>query len=345
MQEFIRKNHLYSDDEAVLDTNDCKKLILGTPYNELKRDNSFTTCGDFLLKKARFTALQDKSELRDLLSVDPAKALTKAVSLGLIKRWEIIPMKGQFSNLIFRVNSGMQLDLSVFQDINASVQKLSIYDVFVKGSDYFRTPLSPGVHVIFGPAGQGKSVFSKELAKRFKIPYFNVFESEEHSAITEPEIALSLRQAVAEPIAIVDSLRFIGMQATGFPALDKGINSGVFTFIQWLSTIAMRHSSILFVVVSTERTDEYIQQLYKDMLSGAVKSAYLLRGYGSGLAINRDNARSEWQPFDFHNNANWSFHSNSSQLVKDMGKVNMAYRLHGSDYTDLIGTAEDLNQL
>lgn len=212
------------------------------------------------------------------------------------------------SDVSFRVNSGFAIVLNQQTPVSKP-REISLKDVLVDADHYLTDPLPYGCHVIFGSAGDGKTVFSHEISRVLQIPIHTVFErslTNEPISLSYDEINATFQQAFTEPAAIIDSLRFIDLYGVGFPALEKGVNKGVFAYVQWLNVLATRFKTHLFVVVSTERPDEMTKNVYQFYLNSAANSCWLLQGFGNGLAIRADKPRSAWIPFSFKNTAVWS---------------------------------------
>lgn len=209
---------------------------------------------------------------------------------------------------VFRVNSGFAIVGGDLRPVQST--QVSLEPVIVEGGAYVTDPLPFGCHVIFGSAGDGKTVFASEIAKLLNISVTTIFERTfnpaDKVALSYVEIEQAVRSCLEKPVSIIDSLRFIDLYGVGFPALEKGVNKGVFAFVQWLNILAARQGVHLFVIVSTERTDEVIKNTYQNYLNSAANSCWLLRGFGRGICIRADKPRSDWVPFVFKNDAIWS---------------------------------------
>lgn len=219
---------------------------------------------------------------------------------------------------IFRVNSGFVISCGSLKRPKSI--DVSLRQILEDDDSYLIDNLPFGCHVVFGSAGDGKSVFVNEIAKLLAIPVYTVFERVfkpgDDVALTYAEIENTVRTSLERPVSIIDSLRFIDLYGVGFPALEKGLNKGVFTFVQWLNILAARQGVHLFVVVSTERSDESIKMTFQNYLNSAANSCWLLRGFGRGVCLRADKPRSDWVPFSFKNNAVWS----RSDSVRESGR-------------------------
>lgn len=233
---------------------------------------------------------------------------------------------------VFRVNSGFAIVGGGLKPVHS--QNVSLQPIITEGGSYITDPLPFGCHVIFGSAGDGKTVFATEIAQLLKISVTTIFERtfrpEDLVALSYVEIEQAIRKCLESPVAIIDSLRFIDLYGVGFPALEKGVNKGVFAFVQWLNILAARQGCHLFVIVSTERTDEVVKNTYQNYLNSAANSCWLLRGFGRGICIRADKPRSDWVPFSFKNNAVWSQDDvvplTSSQM-KQGADFNLTYKI------------------
>lgn len=213
---------------------------------------------------------------------------------------------------IFRLSSGAFIDLSNLErdahpDQIINLCRPSYKDLFENDDPYYTDDLPTGVHIILGKPGSGKSGFSRDMAIRKDIGYFEVFERrltpetrpkfsqvrrmQQGPAYTLRGIENALRSALREKVAIIDSIRFIALFATGFPALIRGVNSGIFAFVQWLNILAENEGATLFLVISTEVQDQAVVSLYEDYLFGAANSVLTMMGYGNTLFTRADKAR------------------------------------------------------
>lgn len=271
--------------------------------------------------KQEFEDLRILENLSSKEFVDRLEALkTKTLGVKLVNQIEENLSSQSFE---FRLNSGFTLRLRDLADRSAErPTKVNIDDILIEESGYATGDLQNGVHVIFGSPGRGKSVMAKTIGDHLGIQPYMVYESsgDGASALTEEEITNVFNKALSEPVSIIDSTRFISINATGFPAIEKGVNSGIFAFLQWLSIVAERQKTKVFVVVSTERRDDLVRDVFKDYIDGSATTAWMVTGQGRGFCIRRDKPRADWIPFEFKNNADWSF---SSKGLKKSGLLDL----------------------
>lgn len=225
---------------------------------------------------------------------------------------------------IFRVNSGFTIMGGDLRSVEP--RKVSLKPIIEEGGVYITDPLPFGCHVIFGSAGDGKTVFAREIAKLLQVPVTTIFERTflptDKVALSYVEIEQAVRTCLESSVSIIDSLRFIDLYGVGFPALEKGVNKGVFAFVQWLNILAARQGAHLFVIVSTERTDEVVKNTYQNYLNSAANSCWLLRGFGRGICIRADKPRSDWVSFSFKNTAVWSQDEQKIMMTQTERKKN-----------------------
>lgn len=138
--EHIVKDALYPESGLRFDVKAAEAL---SSTHASSSKPHFVVSGEYLMTEATLTKLSElatEAKLADEALKDNTKLasfLAEAVESGKLNSWEVIPLSGQFSNLKFRVNSGFQIDLSQLPRARYNQEnKLNIYDLFVKGSDY-----------------------------------------------------------------------------------------------------------------------------------------------------------------------------------------------------------------
>lgn len=188
----------------------------------------------------------------------------------------------------FKIDKGERLCINTNVG-NRQPKQIRVKDIFTSSTheEFLDGYFEPGLHVIFGSAGVGKSLAGEVLYRR-KVPRHAIFE---HIRDVDPkDIAIDLRgmeakiqQVINDGYGFVDSLRLLPMIASGYPAILQGVSSSIFVFSQWLSIVCSQTNTVMFAVVSTERTQESIQELYFDYLKGGPVSCWLLTGRGQGI--------------------------------------------------------------
>lgn len=273
---------------------------------------------DFADEVLKINLEQGISTLDSSVKEDALRNIATAVSVAASPGLDVLDDRGY----TFRVNNSFTINLDAIKPATEHIDLR--LDEFIRCDDdnnaYIEKPLPYGCHVIFGSAGAGKSVFAEELKQRFGCRHFFTFERDFQNpsliAVSPFEINEAVREAVTTDGSIIDSLRFVDLYGVGFPALEKGLNKGVFAFVQWLNAITMKLKVRIFVVVSTEREDPYVKTIFQNYLNSAANSCWFLQGFGQGLVIRADQPRSEWIRFHFDNDAIWSLSMTNNEKTR-----------------------------
>lgn len=213
--------------------------------------------------------------------------------------------RGSFS---FRLRRDLVLNLS--KDKSPKTPKINLSGLFEEKDSYLDYDLEPGLHVVFGPAATGKSLFLGQIRDSFKIPYVGIFEhipnfKDEDVGIEPLDIVQAVETNLESGVVIIDSLRIISLIADDYPAIMRGVSTVNFTFAQWLSLVAAKKNMIIIAAMSTELKDESVVAIYKDFLSGGPRSVWLMQGFGEGQALIKSRERGTYVKFSLRNKGTW----------------------------------------
>lgn len=224
--------------------------------------------------------------------------------------------------VLFRISTDSTLDLSLPVGTIANTNHADAEDCALAlpdlhfGEGGALSALQPGCHVIYGPPASGKSNLAKAIASTNDIvlmdagdsvatkQWFNAFESEPKALLTLDEIEFCLRKALCGRAAIFDSIRWLQLWATRFPALKEGISSAYFVFVQFIAILAARLNTTIVIVLSTEGVSDAGQDVFARYLLGSATSVFQTTSPNTIRAFFRNSDRSVqhvgWLETTFH---------------------------------------------